>query len=184
MMHEDRRVEDPMEQLVRDHIRCIPDFPKPGILFRDITTVLENPEAFQAALGFFVDAAERHGASKIAGIESRGFVFAAPVAGDLGLPLVLFRKPGKLPWKTKRVEYTLEYGKDAIEVHENSIEPGDRVMIIDDLLATGGTMAAAVRLVREMGAEVAVAAFMVELPSELNGRERLADVPIECMTAY
>ncbi|HNU68185.1 MAG TPA: adenine phosphoribosyltransferase [Myxococcota bacterium] len=183
-MHEDRRVDDPIEQLVRDNIRCIPDFPKPGILFRDITTVLEQPEAFQAALGFFAEAAEKHGATKIAGIESRGFVFAAPVAADLGLPLVLFRKPGKLPFKTRSVKYTLEYGTDTIEVHENSIQPGDRVMIIDDLLATGGTMSAAVRLVREMGAEVAVAAFMVELPSELNGRARLADVEIECMTAF
>lgn len=181
---EDRRVDDPMEQLVRDNIRCIPDFPKPGILFRDITTVLQQPEAFQASLGFFTAAAEKYGASKIAAIESRGFVFAAPVAADLGLPLVLVRKRGKLPWKTRSVEYTLEYGTDAIEVHEDAVEPGDRVMIIDDLLATGGTMAAAVKLVREMGAEVAVATFMVELPSELNGRALLADVPVECMTAY
>jgi len=183
-MHEDRRSDDPMEQLVRDNIRCIPDFPKPGILFRDITTVLENPMAFRAALAFFFEVARKHGATSVAGIESRGFVFAAPVAGHLGLPLVLFRKPGKLPWKTRKVQYTLEYGSDAIEVHENSIKPGDRVMIVDDLLATGGTMAAAVRLTREMGAEVAVAAFMVELPSELDGRAKLRDVPVECLTAY
>lgn len=183
-MHEDKRSDNPREQLVRDNIRCIPDFPKPGILFRDITTVLENPEAFRAAITFFVEVALKYGATRIGGIESRGFVFAAPVAGHLGLPLVLFRKPGKLPWKTRKIEYTLEYGTDAIEVHEDTIKPGDKVMIVDDLLATGGTMEAAVKLVRGMGGEVCVAAFMVELPSELNGRVKLADVPIECMTAY
>ena len=183
-MHQDRKAEDPMEQIVRDNIRCIPDFPKPGILFRDITTVLGNPEAYRAALAFFFQIATKYGANKVAGIESRVFLFAAPVAGHLGLPMILFRKRGKLPWKVRRVEYSLEYGVDAIEVHEDSIKPGDRVMIIDDLLATGGTMAAAVKLTREMGAEVAVAAFMVELPGEMDGRSRLADVPVECLTAY
>jgi adenine phosphoribosyltransferase len=172
--------------LVRDvlaAVRTIPDFPKPGIQFRDITTVLQDGPLFSRVVRYFCGLATRAGATRVAGIESRGFVFAAPVAANLGIPLVLVRKPKKLPWRTRRMEYSLEYGTDAVEVHEDAAGPGDRVVVIDDLLATGGTMGAACALVRSLGAEVVLAAFMVELPA-LGGRERLAGVPIDSLVAF
>ena len=143
-------------------LRDVPDFPKPGILFKDITPLLASPEAMQAATDQFA-ALDFGKVDKVAGIESRGFLFGVPLAMQLGIGFVPIRKPGKLPCKTKRVEYELEYGSDAIEVHEDSFAAGERVLIVDDLLATGGTMAAATALIQACNAEVAGCAFVIEL---------------------
>ena len=157
---------------LKRYIRDIPDFPKPGILFRDITPLLKEPVAFRQA----VDAlAHRYGPQDVdvvIGIESRGFLLAAPLAYRLGKMLVPVRKVGKLPFETHRVAYALEYGSDAVEVHTDAISNGQRVLVVDDLLATGGTMAAAARLVERAGGEVAGLAVLVEL-TELSGRKRL-----------
>jgi adenine phosphoribosyltransferase len=152
-------------------IRTVPGFPKPGILFRDITTLLLRPDltrqAVEALAGPFAGEIEA-----VAGIESRGFVFGAALAAAHGLPLVLLRKPGKLPAATYRESYSLEYGTDSLEVHQDAVQAGQRVLIIDDLLATGGTAAAAARLVEQCGARVVGMAFVVEL-DDLHGRDRL-----------
>ncbi|MEC9048680.1 MAG: adenine phosphoribosyltransferase [Planctomycetota bacterium] len=155
-------------------LRDVPDFPKPGILFKDITPMLASPEAMQAATDQLA-ALDFGPVDKIAGIESRGFLFGVPLAMKLGVGFVPIRKPGKLPAKTKRVEYALEYGTDAIEIHEDGVAPGERVLIVDDLLATGGTMGAAAELVQSCGGAVAGCAFVIEL-SFLQGRTaKLAD---------
>lgn len=173
-----------LEQRVRRAIRAVPDFPKPGILFRDITTVLGDGPLFADLCQWFVRLASGCGAQAVAGIESRGFLFAAPVAASLGLPLALVRKPGKLPYVTRKCSYSLEYGTDCVEMHEDAVRPGARVFMVDDLLATGGTMAAACSLVRDLGAEVVMAAFAVEL-ADLGGRARLpAGVPVQALVAY
>ncbi len=163
-------------------IRNIPDFPKPGILFRDITTVLRDGALFARVCRHFTDLVREAGCDCIAGIESRGFVFAAPVAAALGLPLALIRKPGKLPWRTRRESYALEYGTDTIEMHEDAVRPGERVALLDDLLATGGTAAAATRLIRGLGGEVALIAFLVEL-RDLGGRTRLPGLRVDTLVA-
>ena len=154
------------------YIRDVPDFPKPGVLFKDITPLLGDHAAFGAAIDRF---AERYAAEPIdviAGIEARGFLFAAPLAATLGKPLVPMRKPGKLPWDTHSITYSLEYGEDAVEMHADAIHPGQRVLIVDDVLATGGTISAAVRLAERAGAEIAGLAFLIEL-EDLRGRDRL-----------
>ncbi|MGC6488651.1 MAG: adenine phosphoribosyltransferase [Planctomycetota bacterium] len=157
------------------YLRDVPDFPKPGILFKDITPMLAAPEAMTAATEQLAGL-EFGAIDKVAGIESRGFLFGVPLAMKLGIGFVPIRKPGKLPWKTHRVEYELEYGTDAVEIHQDAVQPGERVLIVDDLLATGGTMAAAADLVEACGAEVAGCAFVVELAflqaraSKLAGR--------------
>jgi adenine phosphoribosyltransferase len=169
---------------VRAAIRDVPDFPKPGILFKDITTVLADGPLYAEVCRWFADLAKRSGATYLAGIESRGFLFAAPAAAELGLPLALVRKPGKLPYRTRKCSYSLEYGTDSIEMHEDSFPAGARVLLADDLLATGGTMSAACSLVRDLGAEVVQVAFVVDL-SFLNGRARLpAGVPVEALVGY
>lgn len=164
-------------------IRNIPDFPKPGILFRDITTVLRDGALFARVCQHFTDLVREAGCDCIAGIESRGFVFAAPVAAALGLPLALIRKPGKLPWRVRRESYALEYGTDTIEMHEDAVRPGERAALLDDLLATGGTAAAAARLIRGVGGEVALVAFLVEL-CDLGGRTRLPGLRVDALIAY
>lgn len=164
-------------------IRNIPDFPKPGILFRDITTVLRDGALFGRVCEHFSDLVREAACDCVAGIESRGFVFAAPVAAALGLPLALIRKPGKLPWRTRSESYALEYGTDTIEMHEDAVVPSERVALVDDLLATGGTAAAAARLIRGLGGEVALVAFLVEL-RDLGGRERLPGLPVDALVAY
>ncbi len=156
------------------YIRSIPDFPKPGILFRDITSLIENPEGFRAALDVLETKAKKFGPiDKIAAPEARGFVFGAPLADRLGAGLVLMRKKGKLPGKTVSAEYQLEYGTDEIHIHEDSIKPGDRVLVIDDLLATGGTVEGCCGLLEKQGAEIAAVGFIIEL-ADLGGREKLA----------
>lgn len=165
-----------------DHIRAIPDFPKPGILFRDITPLLANPAALRAAVDALAAPYRDLPPRAVVGIESRGFIFGIAVAERLGCGFVPVRKPGKLPAETRQVAYDLEYGSDALEIHLDAIAAGDRVLIVDDLLATGGTMAASVELVRGLGAEVVAAVFLIELAA-LGGRGRL-DCPIHTVLTY
>ena len=153
-------------------IRDVPDFPKPGIVFKDITTLLKNPKAFRRALDLFTVLCGDHLADKVLAIESRGFIVGAALADRLGVGFVPLRKPGKLPGKTIRYTYTLEYGEDCLEIHEDALTPGERVLIVDDVIATGGTARAAGELVGKLGGTVAAYAFLVEL-SFLNGRSRL-----------
>ena len=160
-------------------LRDVPDFPKPGILFKDITPLLASPAGMTEAIARLA-AFDFGKIDKIAAIESRGFLFGVPLAMQLGIGFVPVRKPGKLPWKTNRVEYMLEYGTDAIEIHQDAIRPGERVLLIDDVLATGGTMGAAVELVHACGGTVAGCAFVVEL-GFLHGRKRLGDHRIESL---
>jgi adenine phosphoribosyltransferase len=167
---------------IKDHIRSIADFPKPGILFYDISTLLSHEDAWGVAMGRMAKAVSRHQPDVLAGIESRGFLVAAPLALKLGLGFVMVRKKGKLPGATIPYEYDLEYGADTIEIQDDAVQPGQRVVILDDLLATGGTMAAAVELFRKVGAEVAATACIIEL-AFLNGREKL-DVPFSSLVAY
>jgi adenine phosphoribosyltransferase len=162
-------------------LRDVPDFPKPGILFKDITPLLASPTAMEAAVERFA-ALDFGRVDKVAAIESRGFLFGAPLAMRLGVGFVPVRKPGKLPWKTNRVSYSLEYGTDAVEMHQDAIHYGERVLIVDDLLATGGTMGAACELVHAGGGVVAGCAFVVEL-AFLGGRARLPGHRIEALVA-
>lgn len=166
-----------------DHIRNIADFPIPGIQFKDITTLLANGPAFAQVIDTF---AERYAGMKIdavVGIESRGFIFSAPLAYRLGVGLVPVRKPGKLPAATHRIDYSLEYGTNTLEIHQDSFAPGANVVIIDDLLATGGTVAAACNLVEQAGAKVVELAFVIEL-AFLQGREKLTNYPIFSLVEY
>lgn len=153
-------------------IRTIPHWPKQGIMFRDITTLIKNPAAFRYCIQQFKAQYQDKNITKIAGIESRGFIFGAALAHELHLPFVLIRKKGKLPAETVAQEYQLEYGRDKIEIHKDAIEQGDTVLIIDDLLATGGTMRAACQLVEKLQGTVAGCAFVINLP-ELKGIERI-----------
>jgi adenine phosphoribosyltransferase len=168
---------------LRPLIRDVPDFPKPGILFRDVTPLLGNGPAFRSCIRQLCERSAGHRPQLIAGIESRGFVFGASVAVELGLGFVPIRKPGKLPWKTRQERYSLEYGTDAIEVHEDAFAPGTRVALIDDLLATGGTAGAAIKLLQSLGGNVVVAGFVIELKF-LEGRSRLGEVPAEVLVSY
>ena len=159
-------------QLISDCIRNVPDFPKPGIQFKDITPVLSNPAAFGASIEALAAPYKNSNIDLVVGIEARGFIFGTPVARLLDVGFVPIRKPGKLPWKTHRTSYELEYGSDALEIHADAVAKGQRVLVVDDLLATGGTAAATIELIRELGAEVVEAGFLIEL-SFLPGRERI-----------
>jgi adenine phosphoribosyltransferase len=156
-------------------IRTVPDFPKPGILFRDITTLIGNGAGFAASVGHLAERARAAGADAIAGIEARGFVFGAAAAAQLGLGFIPVRKPGKLPVPVLAIDYALEYGTDTLEVDPTAIATGQRVVVIDDLIATGGTALAAVQLLRKAGAVVEQALFVIDLP-DLGGAERLRGV--------
>lgn len=164
-------------------IRDIPDFPKPGILFRDITPLLANPLAFRAAVDLM--ALHYHGQAidAAAAAEARGFIFAAPLAVELGIGFVPIRKRGKLPFKVHSFSYALEYGKDTVEMHQDALSPGHRVLLVDDLLATGGTMKACCELVEQTGATIAGCCFLVEL-SFLSGREKLAPYEVFSLVQY
>lgn len=170
---------------IKAHIRGIPDFPKPGILFYDISTLLAHADAWSVAMGRLARDVRKFQPDILAGIESRGFLVAAPLALKLGCGFVMLRKKGKLPGRTIRHEYALEYGTDTIEIQEDAIQPGQRVVILDDLLATGGTMAAGIHLLRKNGANVTGAASIIEL-TFLPGRQRLdeLEVPFTSLVAY
>ena len=161
-----------LEHQLKAAIRDVPDFPKPGILFRDITPVMERPSLAAAVVDGFQEALRDVPVDAIAGIESRGFLFGMPLALKLGVPFITVRKKGKLPWRTVNHKYDLEYGSAEIEMHVDSVRPGMRVLVHDDLLATGGTAAAAAELVRKQGGEVSGFSFLIEL-SFLNGVEKL-----------
>ena len=168
---------------LKDHIRSIPDFPKPGILYYDISTLLAHADAWQVALGRLAKMVGRYQPDFLAGIESRGFLVAAPLASRLGLGFTMIRKKGKLPGDIVGHEYELEYGTDTIEIQSDAVEKGQRVVILDDLLATGGTMAASMELLNKVGAEVVGAACIIEL-TFLDGRSKLNDVPFDALMAY
>jgi adenine phosphoribosyltransferase len=164
-------------------IRDIPDFPEPGVVFKDITPVLANPEAFSELVMALAEPNRASEINKVAGIEARGFTLAAPVAKELEAGFIPLRKPGKLPWQTMSQAYTLEYGSDALEMHVDAVEPGDRVLILDDVIATGGTAAAAVNLVRRAKAEVVGVTVFIEL-GFLHGRKALEGVPFYALIRY
>ena len=167
---------------IKDHIRGIPDFPKPGILFYDISTLLRHAQAWQEAVEQMATMVERHKPTLLAGIESRGFLLAAPLALRLNCGFVMLRKRGKLPGDVVGLDYALEYGQDRIEIQSDAITPGQRVVLLDDLLATGGTMRAGIDLLRQVGADVTAAAALVEL-TFLGGRDRLG-LPFDSLVAY
>ncbi len=167
---------------LKDHIRTVPDFPKPGILFYDISTLLAHADAWQETCSRLADAITGAKPDLLAGIESRGFLTAAPLALKLGLGFIMVRKQGKLPGKTIPYTYELEYGSDTLEIHADAVRPGQRVVILDDLLATGGTMRASAELLRKAGAEVPAAACIIEL-TDLRGREKL-DMPVTTLIQY
>ncbi|MGH1417258.1 MAG: adenine phosphoribosyltransferase [Hyphomicrobiaceae bacterium] len=159
-------------------IRTIPDYPKPGIMFRDVTTLFADPAGFKATIAQLVEKYRMQPVDAVAGIEARGFILGGAVADHLGCGFIPIRKKGKLPWKTHAMEYTLEYGTDVIEVHEDAISKGERILIVDDLIATGGTAEAAVKLVRQSGGEVVGTAFVIDLP-ELGGIKKLEALGVE-----
>jgi len=169
--------------LLKTKIRNVPDFPKPGILFYDITTLLRDPEGLRLALDAMAAPYEGTPIDLVVGMESRGFIFGAALADRLKAGFVPVRKPGKLPARSVRVSYDLEYGTDSLEIHADAIERGQRVLIVDDLLATGGTAAATIHLVDGLGAEVVGCAFLVEL-TFLNGRARLGSTPVHAVLPY
>lgn len=166
---------------IRDYVRTIVDYPKPGIMFRDITTLLSDPKGFREAVDALVQLHEGARFDVVAGIEARGFILGGAVAHQLGLGFVPVRKKGKLPWTTHAQEYDLEYGTDTVEIHTDAILEGQKVLLIDDLIATGGTAEAAVKLFTRAGGNVVAASFVIELP-ELGGRERLEAMDIEVLS--
>ncbi|EOD81546.1 Adenine phosphoribosyltransferase [Grimontia indica] len=163
---------------IKDSIKTIPDYPKPGIMFRDITSLMENAEAYRATIGLLVEKYKDQGFTKIVGTESRGFLFGAPLALELGVGFVPVRKPGKLPREVISESYELEYGTDKLEIHTDAIVEGDKVLMVDDLLATGGTIEATTKLIRRLGGNVAHAAFIINLP-EIGGEKRLQENGID-----
>ncbi len=161
-------------------IRSIPDFPKPGIIFKDITPVLEDPAAFKYAVDWFCDTFKNTGATKVCAAEARGFMFAAAIGYTMDWGIVPIRKPGKLPWRTIHESYELEYGTAILHIHEDAVSPGEKVLVVDDLLGTGGTAEAMVKLVRRLGGAVAALGFLIELDF-LKGRDVLGDYRVESL---
>ncbi len=170
-------------EALKQKIRNVPDFPIPGISFKDVTTLFKDPAAFRSAVDCFVEEYEDESIDLVAGIEARGFILAPVLAYHMGKGIVPLRKPGKLPAETRRIEFELEYGTDALEMHLDAVKPGDRVLIVDDLLATGGTATAACRLVEDAGGIVAGVGFLIEL-SFLDGRRRLDGHPVFSLLEY
>jgi adenine phosphoribosyltransferase len=158
---------------LKEHIRDIPDFPKPGVVFKDITPLLSNGEAFRATIDALCERFEGQPVDKVLGIEARGFIIAAPIAYRLDAGFVPVRKAGKLPWEIEKEEYELEYGTDLLEIHRDAVQPGERALLIDDVMATGGTAAATIRLVEKLGGEIVGLGFVIEL-AFLGGRAKLA----------
>jgi len=169
--------------LIERYIRDVHDFPKPGIVFKDITPLLQSPEGLEQSIDLMAEAASGYDFDLVCGIESRGFIFGTALANQLDKGFIPIRKPGKLPWKTATESYELEYGNDTIEIHVDAAENGQGVLMVDDLLATGGTMAAALNLVRKIGGVPVACLFVIEL-GFLPGREKLGDVPVHSLITY
>jgi adenine phosphoribosyltransferase len=168
---------------LKEFIRDVPDFPKKGIIFKDITPLLKDPKAFQEVIRHLADRYAGKGLKAIVAMESRGFILGGALAAQMGVSFVPVRKPGKLPWKSIKETYELEYGKDSLEIHEDAIAQGDKVLVLDDVLATGGTAAATIRLVERVGGNVVEACFLIQL-SFLNGHEKLKSTPIYSIIRY
>jgi adenine phosphoribosyltransferase len=171
------------ELVIESYIRDVPDFPKQGIVFKDITPLLQNPAGLAASIEALARVVDPADYDLVCGIESRGFIFGSALAHHLDKGFIPIRKPGKLPYRTVRMDYALEYGADALEAHEDALRPGERVLLIDDLLATGGSAAATASLVQQLGARVVAAAFLIEL-SFLDGRGRLGEIPVHSVVQY
>ncbi len=167
----------------KQYIRVIPDFPQPGIRFKDITTLLKDGPAYKAAIDELAAFARELNVDVIAGPEARGFVVGAPLSYTLGIGFVPIRKSGKLPYESIKADYSLEYGKDALAVHVDAIQPGQRVLIADDLLATGGTIQTTINLIEQLGGKVVGAAFFIEL-NYLDGRQKMGDIPVKSLVQY
>eukprot|EP00850_Spirogloea_muscicola_P015401 SM000117S25521 [mRNA] locus=s117:261686:263585:- [translate_table: standard] len=174
---------DPRAPRIAAAIRAIPDWPKKGIMFRDVTTLLLDHRAFQDTIDMFVERYRSYGLTVVAGVEARGFIFGPPIALALGAKFVMIRKPKKLPGEVIYEEYTLEYGTDRIEMHQGAVEPGDKALLIDDLVATGGTLGAGIRLLERGGAEVVECACVIELV-DLKGRQKLGGKPLYVLIEY
>jgi len=172
-----------MIDMLKGKIRDVPDFPKPGVVFKDITPLLADRQTFRAALDLLGDRYRDRGIQVVVGVEARGFIIGSALAYKLGAGHVLIRKAGKLPFRTYRAVYQLEYGTDTLEIHEDALEPGTRVLIADDVLATGGTVGAAIDLVNKLGGKIVEIAFLLEL-TFLKGREKLADYPVFSLIQY
>ncbi len=172
-----------MIDMLKGKIRDVPDFPKPGVVFKDITPLLADRQTFRAALDLLGDRYRDRGIQVVVGVEARGFIIGSALAYKLGAGHVLIRKAGKLPFRTHRAVYQLEYGTDTLEIHEDALEPGTRVLIADDVLATGGTVGAAIDLVNKLGGKIVEIAFLLEL-TFLKGREKLADYPVFSLIQY
>ena len=172
-----------MVERLRDAIRDVHDFPKAGIVFKDITPILGDGALFRGSIDLLCDTAGGVQVDKIVGIDARGFIFAAAVADRLGVGFVPVRKKGKLPWKCYEESYALEYGEAVVEIHEDAVKPGEKILLVDDLLATGGTAAAALKLLDGLGAEIVAVSFLIEL-SFLNGREKLGIHRVESILSY
>jgi adenine phosphoribosyltransferase len=174
-----------LEDTLRGAIRTIPDYPKPGILFRDITTLLGDARAFRRAVDELVHPYAGTKVDKVAGIEARGFILGGAIAHQLSSGFIPIRKKGKLPHDTVRIAYSLEYGIDEMEMHRDAVKPGERVILVDDLIATGGTAEGAAKLLRQMGADIVAACFVIDLP-DLGGRAKLEalGVPVRTLVAY
>ena len=168
---------------IKNNIRNVPDFPKPGIIFKDITPILGDGELFQTSIRLLAETASGAAVDKVVGIDARGFIFAAAGADRLKAGFVPIRKKGKLPWKTREASYTLEYGEAVVEIHQDAVNPGERILLVDDLLATGGTAAAAVRLLDQLEAEIVSVSFLIEL-TFLEGRAKLGEHTISSVLSY
>lgn len=168
---------------LKPFIREIPDFPKPGILFKDITTLLQNPAGLKAMVDLFAEKCSDLKPQYVVGMESRGFIVGAPLAYKMDIGFIPVRKPGKLPAAVHAIEYELEYGTDCLEMHQDAVQPGSRILIVDDLIATGGTAGATAKLIQKIGCELVGCAFVIEL-KDLKGRDRLPDVPIITLVEY
>lgn len=169
--------------LLRDAIRDVQDFPKPGIVFKDIAPILSDPALLRHSIDLLTATAGDVKIDKVVGIDARGFIFAAPVALNLDAGFVPVRKAGKLPWQTHSMAYSLEYGENVVEIHKDAILPGENVLLVDDLLATGGTAAAAIKLINQLDANLIAASFLIEL-TFLNGHDLLGDTPVNAIIQY
>ena len=178
-----RNLEEIIMKKLEEYVRSIPDFPEPGIIFRDVTSILQDADGLQLAIDSIQELLKDTEVDLIAGTESRGFIFGMPVAYNLHKPFVPVRKKGKLPCETISQEYDLEYGSAEIEMHKDAVKPGQKVVVIDDLIATGGTVEAAVKMIEKLGGEVVKIIFLMELAG-LNGRERLKDYDVESVICY